>query len=288
MQLSPRLQAWLRAGKTYRHAGFETFFRDEGSGPTLLLLHGFPTASWDWAPLWAELTRRFRVIAPDFLGYGFSAKPTNHAYHVFDHADQVQGLLASLGIDGYGILAHDYGDTVVQELIARSLEGRARAPAFVCLLNGGLFPEVHRPRLIQKLLLWPTGPLVVKLLTEQKFRRSFSEIFGPRTQPSDEVLSDSWQLVAYENGTRNYHRLIRYITQRKQNRERWVGALQKCPSPLRFVVGEVDPISGRHMAERFGELISNPDVVLLEEIGHYPQMEDPAGVLAAFLEVARA
>ena len=53
--------------------------------------------------------------------------------------------------------------------------------------------------------------------------------------------------------------------------------------PLRFVNGPEDPVSGRHMAERYRELVPNPDVVLLDGIGHYPQLEAPEHVLEAFL-----
>jgi pimeloyl-ACP methyl ester carboxylesterase len=62
-----------------------------------------------------------------------------------------------------------------------------------------------------------------------------------------------------------------------------VGALQQARVPLRFINGPEDPVSGRHMAERYRELVPNPDVVLLEGIGHYPQLEAPEAVLAAFL-----
>jgi len=54
--------------------------------------------------------------------------------------------------------------------------------------------------------------------------------------------------------------------------------------PLRLINDPADPVSGAHMAELYKKLIQNPDVVLLPEIGHYPQVEDPAGVLKAYLE----
>ena len=154
------------------------------------------------------------------------------------------------------------------------------------LLNGGLFPETHRARPIQKLLLTPLGPLLSRLSNPRSFARSFAPIFGPNTKPSAEEMAEFWELVSYNDGHRISHELIRYIAERRSNRERWVGALQKTRVPLRLINGPEDPVSGKHMAERYRELVPNPDVVLLPGIGHYPQVEDPAGVVAALRSFA--
>jgi pimeloyl-ACP methyl ester carboxylesterase len=283
------LYDWRSAGKSFDYNGHPIFYRDEGQGPALLCIHGFPTASWDWHLLWPELTQRFRVIALDMIGFGFSAKPPGYTYTIRDQATIHEALLRELGVDFIHILAHDYGDSVAQELLARYEERRQASTAgikieSVCLLNGGLFPEAHRARLIQKLLLTPLGPLLSRLSSERRFRRSFVAIFGPQTRPSDEELKAAWSLVAHNDGWRIAHKLIRYIPERRQQRARWVGALQQTRVPLRLIDGPADPVSGAHMADRYRELVPNPDVVLLDGIGHYPQIEDPAGVLRAFLE----
>jgi len=154
----------------------------------------------------------------------------------------------------------------------------------ICLLNGGLFPEAHRARLVQKLLRTPLGPILSRLMSERRFRASFASIFGKDTQPTDGELQVAWSLMANNGGKKIAHRLIRYIDERRRYRERWVGALQQTKVPLRLIDGPVDPVSGAHMAARYRELVPNPDVVVLDGIGHYPQIEDPEGVLRAFLE----
>src|SRR3546814_12871876 len=75
------------------------FYRDQGQGEVLLCLHGFPTASWDWHRLWPALTATRRVIALDFLGYGFSSKPEHHTYSAAEQADIVLALMQALGVD---------------------------------------------------------------------------------------------------------------------------------------------------------------------------------------------
>jgi len=283
-------QAWRAAGRAYAHRGHECFFieqaREPGLDSALLLIHGFPTSSWDWHRLWDALGQKFaRVIAPDMIGFGFSAKPADYAYSILDQADLHENLLAHLGVRRVHILSHDYGDTVAQELLARHLDrhGGGLAIESCALLNGGLFPEVHRPRTIQKLLLTPLGPLLSLLTNQRSFERSFSAIFGANTQPSAEELAQFWQLIRSDNGNRIMHKLIRYMPERIAHRERWVGALQKTRVPLRVINGPDDPVSGAHMVARYRELVPSPDVVELTRIGHYPQLEDPAAVLAAFL-----
>jgi pimeloyl-ACP methyl ester carboxylesterase len=283
------LDEWRQAGRRSVHRGHPIFYRDEGAGDALLCIHGFPTASWDWHALWPELSRRFRVIAPDLIGFGFSAKPLRYAYSILDQADLVEALLRELDVERVHVLAHDYGDSVAQELIARFEERRASVaprPALrsVCFLNGGLFPEVHRARRVQKLLLTPLGPWLARLTNERSFSRSFAAVFGPGTRPGRDALRDFWSLVRHAEGTRIAHRLIRYIPERVALRERWVGALENTRLPLRLIDGPEDPVSGAHMAERYREKVPHADVVLLDGIGHYPQVEAPEAVLRAFLE----
>jgi len=288
----PTPTEWRAAGATARVGGHSIFYRYGGSGEeTLVLLHGFPTGSWDWHRVWPGLARRFRVLAPDFLGLGFSAKPVGHEYSVMEQADIVEELLRQLGIYEAHLLAHDYGDTVAQELLARHGDRQGRDAGglgilSLCFLNGGLFPETHRARPIQRLLLTPLGPLLGRLQNRRSFGRSFQLVFGPDSQPTDEEMGHYWELVSAGGGSRLLHRLLRYIPERRANRERWVGAMQTSRVPLRLIDGAVDPVSGAHMAARYRELVPAADVVLLEGIGHYPQMEAPDDTLREYLVFA--
>lgn len=281
------LAAWKTAARSFEHGAFTLAYWEAGAGEPLLLIHGFPTASWDWAPIWPALSHRFRLVAMDMLGFGFSSKPRPHVYSIAEQADLHEALLAKLGIDACHVLAHDYGDTVAQELLARSEQRRASGSAglrlrSICFLNGGLFPESHQPRPVQVALAGPNGAAISALLDEARFSLGFGEVFGPDTQPSAAQLADFWQLVAHADGQRIWHLLIRYMEERRENRERWVGALLHSRIPLRLVDGPEDPVSGAHLAERYREQVPGADVVLLPGIGHYPQVEDPEGVLRAF------
>jgi pimeloyl-ACP methyl ester carboxylesterase len=286
----PRLERWHAAGNYFSFQGQDIFYRDSGvrrDKGILLLLHGFPTSSYDWHFVWEPLTTRFRVVTADMVGFGFSAKPREARYSIHTQADLFQALAKHLEFHEAHLLAHDYGDTVAQELLARHREGLSTGTVqlrllSVCLLNGGLFPEAHRALLIQKLLASPIGPLIARLQNQRRFSRRLASIFGPQTKPTSDELAEYWAVISERGGQRLFPKLIGYIAERRQYRERWVGALQSAQVPIRFIDGPEDPISGAHMAARYRELIPNPDVVELPGIGHYPQHEAPTKVLDAF------
>lgn len=277
------LCVWRKRSQTFVFRGQPIRYWAAGQGEPLLLIHGFPTASWDWHYLWQPLAQRYRVIACDMLGFGDSAKPINHTYSLLEQADLQQALLAHLQIEQpVHVLAHDYGDSVAQELLARHYEDRIEIASCV-FLNGGLFPETHRPVLMQKLLLSPLGWMIGRAFTRDALVKSFRQIFGPNTRPTESELDDFWSLVDTNRGPRIMHKLINYIPERRVQRDRWVAAMQRGEIPLRLIDGEVDPISGAHMVERYRELIPDADTVQLPGIGHYPQTEAPVQVLKHYL-----
>lgn len=278
------LCVWRKRGQTFVFRGQAIRYWTAGQGEPLLLIHGFPTASWDWHYLWQPLAQRYRVIACDMLGFGDSAKPVNHEYSLLEQADLQQALLAHLDIEQpVHLLAHDYGDSVAQELLARHHEAQVNIASCV-FLNGGLFPETHRPLLTQKLLLSPLGWMIGRAFTRDALVKSFRQISGPQTWPTESEMDDFWSLIDSNRGPRIIHKLIGYIPERRVQRDRWVSAMQRGEVPMRVIDGEVDPISGAHMVERYRELIPNPDTVLLPGIGHYPQTEAPGQVLKHYLE----
>lgn len=278
------IQQWRASGDYFSYRERHRIFHCIGGdvlAPPLLLIHGFPTASWDWQALWQDLCRNFYVIAPDLIGFGLSDKPRRYDYSIFDQADLCQALLNRLGVAHCHVLAHDYGDTVAQELLARHLENRARLDS-ICFLNGGLFPETHRPVLIQRLLKSPIGGLVARLTSKRRFADNLRRIFGEDTPPDDEHIDTFWDLLRAQDGLLAMARLIGYMDERRAHRARWVGALERSAVPMKLVVGAADPISGEHMTQRYRELIAAPDISLLPRIGHYPQVEAPEAVLAAY------
>jgi len=277
-EVTPRLLPWMESAHYFDHGGHKIAYWTEGqdSGkPPLLFIHGFPTASYDWHKVWDRLAEKYSLIALDMLGFGFSDKPRGK-YDLQIQADIHVALLAKLGVTDFSIVAHDYGVSVAQELLARHNEGSA-LPGLgrILFLNGGLFPDQHKALPIQKLAISPLGPLISLMMSRKGMQKSFNTIFGPDTAPSEEEMDDFWGLISRNNGHRITHRLMRYILDRRTHADRWRAALVEARIPLKLVDGGMDPVSGKHLYEAWKERVPHGEAVLLPTIGHYPQVEAP-------------
>jgi pimeloyl-ACP methyl ester carboxylesterase len=292
------LEAWKAAGQYFDYLGFNIFYRLDGpplgQAPVLLLIHGYPFNTYDWELIWPTITQRFTVIAPDMIGMGFSDKPVAYGYSVPDHADMHEALLAHLNVDTIHILAHDLGDSVGQELLARNqfgdqVYGKLTIKS-ITWLNGGMFNEAYTPRLLQKAMSQtPLGGVLSELNRTPLSRRlsdpTINEMFGVNTKPSRELMDKFHQILEYNDGKRVMHKVGEFIKDRYVFRNRWVRAMRETTIPMRLIDGPSDPNSGAHMAKRYREVVPNPDVVMLaDDIAHWPQIEAPEAVLAAFDE----
>lgn len=243
--------------------------------PQLSFLHGFPSASWDWHNQWRAFDGKFNLLAFDFLGFGLSDKPRNIKYSLKNQADLQVRLWRHLRVSKSHLVAHDYGVSVAQELLSREhqLEGSIQLES-ILFLNGGLFSESHRPLLTQKVLASAIGGFVAKLIGKPKLKKTFQQIFGPNSQPSQEDIDVLWSLLEMHNGTHVMPRILGYLKEREVFRDRWVEAMAANQHKIGFVNGIHDPISGLHMLERFKSLLPN-SVNMPINVGHYPQIEAP-------------
>lgn len=286
------LREWWSAGRrvglTVGGAERAIFVRRMGEGPTMTLLHGFPSSSHDWATVAAALEREHQLLLLDFLGFGASDKPAAHAYSLHEQADVVEAAWAREGVASTVLVAHDYAVSVTQELLARRAEGRLEVDLLAAhLLNGGLYPDLHRPQPTQIALLDPEqGPRLSALLTEELFVAALGPSFAEGFDAAADS-ADMWQALSREGGHRIMHLVIHYIRDRERHAERWVGALEQTDVPMSFVWGMLDPISGAPMAERIRERLPGAPLLALEDVSHWPLLEAPERVAAA-LPAARA
>jgi pimeloyl-ACP methyl ester carboxylesterase len=223
------------------------------------------------------------------LGMGFSGKPENHNYSFDEMADLYNVLLEKLQIAESHILTHDLGNSVVQELLARNEEGRnSFTIKSIAFLNGGLFTDVYKPRLIQILLSKspkPIGRVLSRLMSKQSVSKATAEVFGVNTKPSAELLNNFWDILNYNNGKSIAYLIGRLVFTKEKHQQRWITTMQQTKIPLCLINGPADPNSGLHMAVRYKQLIPNANVKLLsEDIGHWPQIEAPEQVLQMFDE----
>lgn len=279
MTLSDRVETWRLKGnlEEFRDRRIHTYFQD-GKGPLLVLLHGFPTCSFDWRYL-VELMPDRAILAFDFLGFGFSDKPWDHSYTLSWQADLTEELIQRhWGERPTSVCAHDLGSSVGTELLARDLAGELRFDLTGMLLfNGSILVERSNPTLAQNLLRGPLGPLAARFSNEAFFRRQFSSVFGEKHPMSDADASDYWSLMTWNDGNRLGHKLVSYMDEREIYADRWHGAVSNWRGDLSLAWGMQDPVAVPEVLDGLLEMRPDLPVTRMPEIGHYPQMEDPEG-----------
>jgi pimeloyl-ACP methyl ester carboxylesterase len=288
--LTERVRAWEARGWSEEFRGYPIHtFRQEGEGPLLLLLHGFPSSSYDWRLLLEEMPEA-NVLAFDFLGFGLSAKPREHDYSLFWQADLAEELVRRHGGGRpVFVVAHDMGTSVANELMARDLEGKLEMEvAGILLFNGSMVLEAASPILGQRLLRGHFGALFARLSSERLFRQQFGSVFGDAHPLGDEEAEDQWSLICHSGGRTLGHRLISYMDQREEHAGRWHGAIRDWPGELSLAWGLQDRVATTAVLAALRELRPSVPVTELPELAHYPQLEDPGQMARALRGVLSA
>jgi pimeloyl-ACP methyl ester carboxylesterase len=285
---SPLVAAWERRG-TYRTLeGLKTFTIDVA--PTgaeelepLVVIHGFPSSSFDYHHVVDALARHRRVLLFDMIGYGLSAKP-DQANTIDLQADVAQAVVSEAGVSKLALLTHDLGDTVGGELLARQQEGRW--PVEITrrvVTNGSIYIEMAHLSAGQQLLLsLPDARLPASAgIDGATMQASLAATFAARSPVDEAVMAGEWELVSHDDGHLLLPRTIRYIEERRRNQARFTGAIESHASPLAIVWGTEDPIAVSAMATRLQGVRPDAALTWLEGVGHYPMLEAPGAFLDA-------
>jgi pimeloyl-ACP methyl ester carboxylesterase len=280
----PAVDAWRSRGRFLDTSAGRIFVVDEPArDPTdaapVLVLHGFPSASFDWRHVLDRLAERRRVVLFDFLGFGLSDKP-DVRYSIEQQADVAQQVAGDAGLERVALLTHDMGDSVGGELLARSLDGSLPFEVVERVLtNGSIYIDMAHLTPGQELLLsLPDERLPADQPPEQwkpAFVSGLASTFSPGYPPSDEELDGQWDLAATGDGYRLLPRLIRYVEDRRANERRYTGAIERHPSPLGVVWGRLDPVAVHPMTANLLEARPDASLVTLDDVGHYPMIEAP-------------
>jgi len=280
--LTERVEQWRRDGATEEVLGRRLFVRRRDGGDGLLLyLHGFPSSSYDWRALLA-LRPGEASLAFDFLGFGLSEKPRDHAYTLAWQADAAEELVRRAGSPPVFIVGHDMGTSVATELMARDLRDELAMDVRGALLfNGSMLLHLAKPTVGQRLLRSRLGPLFARLTSERSFRAQFSRVFSAAHPLSAEEAADQWALIAHGGGQRIAHKTIHYMDERERFTERWHGAIRDWPKPLTLAWGMQDPVARPAVLRGLQALRPGLPTIELPELGHYPQVEAPQRISAA-------
>jgi len=282
---SPTWAEWRAASVPIDSGGSAVAAYDRGApnGVPLTFLHGYPSASVDIAAVAERLGGGYRVLAVDFPGFGASPKPPGHRHTIHAATDAIESLWATRGVTSTYVVAHDYGVSVAQELLARRSEGALAVElSGVVWMNGGLYPDLHRQTIGQQMLLDPDqGAQLAAGMNEDMFTGGIAGTWGTRIPLDMDAVHAIWCSMDDGGGAQLMHELLHYIADRREHEARWRAALEGSDLPTMFVWGDLDPVSGAHMIARVEERITTATITRLADVGHWPLLEAPDEVAEA-------
>jgi pimeloyl-ACP methyl ester carboxylesterase len=269
--------------------------------PTVTFGHGYPSASLDIGPVAELLGGRVHLLALDMPGFGASDKPRGdeHAYSIHAAADAVEELWTSTGTARSLLVVHDYSVSVGQELLARRADAASPGAAStdgastdapstdgaspggveitgVVWMNGGLYPDLHRPTPGQAMLLDPDhGAEVAAAVDEAAFANGLRATWGDRMPFDEAVVREIYRSMDDGGGVLRMHDLLHYVADRRTHADRWRRALETTDLPMTFVWGLLDPVSGGHVVPRLVDNLPGARIVALDDVGHWPLLEAP-------------
>ncbi len=269
---------WKQKGKFISVFGRQVFVIDEGnSKETLVILHGYPTSSYDYQKVLPELTKHYRVIIHDHLGFGFSEKPLDYSYSLIEQTDVALEVWKQLNLKKVTLLAHDYGTSVATEILARQNKQQIDLQIDELILcNGSAHIELSKLRLIQKLLKSKiTGKFVASLTNYPIFKRNMRNVYFDKSKAKNEELKEMWFQLEYNEGRKVIHKISNYINERYYFWHRWIGALKETQVPTKIIWAENDPIAIMEIAELLANEIPNNKLLTIENTGHFLMIENP-------------
>lgn len=174
----------------------DVFYREAGpiDAPVLLLPHGYPCSSYEFRNLLPRLADRWRLIAPDFPGCGYSNTPEDFDYSFDGYASFLDLFVSALRIDRFVLYLHDFGSPIGARLAIRSPE---RILALI-IQNGDIpYEDALGPQYaeIEKTWSLPYSEMKKQLfeaVTEESFRQEFLNNLKPEF--ADRIPPDLWKL----------------------------------------------------------------------------------------------
>ncbi len=294
---SPLSAAWYRAGEFFDWTSTTTnnegrrvrvFYRTFGSrsNPALVLLHGYPTASFDFREMIAILESDYFIAVLDFPGFGFSDKPQDgYSYMLADDARLVDGFVRDvLELRQFSLLTHDRGGSVGLALLGDYVDRRDATYeiGYHFITNGGLFlPLANLSQGQKDLLDAAKGP---ELIRQLKARPRATEGTPERVAYAD--------IEAFNDGIGARLYVGKYLLERAANEYTWLDNLRRSPIATALVWGLRDAVNpvriGNHLWLNYLDRRSvESSYWLLPTAGHYPQRDEPAelsGIVRTCLE----
>ncbi len=253
-----------------------------GTGPPVLLLHGWPQHWWSWRSVMPLLADRHRVLAMDMRGFGWS-EPTRRGYRKAQLADDVAGVLDALELEQVDLVGHDWGG-VVGFLVC--LNHTERVQRFVPINTGHVWPTLSLKGVPKQLGAMAYQGLLASPGVGRKINQSpklVGKVMGAISAQTDAVLPQYVEHFAPRMADRARARAAAQLYRTFQLYEypRWVRGLyrdRRLTTPTLWLHGLEDPFFKPGMFKDIVEHADDVRIEYLEGCGHFPAEECPQAV----------
>lgn len=263
-------------------SGVRIHLAEAGSGPPLILQHGWPQHWWAWRCLIPVLAEQYRVICPDLRGHGWSEAPPG-PYSMTTLAGDLLGLLDALQLERVRLVGHDWGGWVG---FRAALIAPSRFERFVALSVNHLWPRRGLPSLRAALGIWYQSLLAAPFVGQQTVRRPGAVPLGLRIsrrigrwEASDlHIYAERFRQPARGRATSSLYRtflsreLLAYLTGRYRT--------SRLDVPTLLLIGDRDPVVGHVPLGGFEEYATTMQAEWIPGAGHWLLEETPEQLLA--------
>ncbi|MBL7987881.1 MAG: alpha/beta fold hydrolase [Chlorobi bacterium] len=264
-------------------AGHQLHYIDEGpddaSAATLLFVHGTPSWSFDFRKVITKLSRDFRCVALDHIGFGLSDKPASYNYSTANHAATLGQLVEHLKLKNITPVMHDFGGPIA---MAWALQNPTLIRRLV-VMNSWLWSSADDPEYqrFSKILRSPLLPFLYRRLNFSP-RVLLPKSFGDRSKLSRQIhrhftapfgnAGEREGALAFARSLLNDQEWFQILWERR-------GVLAQLPTLL--IWGMKDTFARPEYLQKFAAGFPNNQIIRLESAGHFPQEEEPEQVAAA-------
>ncbi len=282
---SPLAEDWYRAAQTFEWTSttannngqrVQVSYRTFGSrsNPAIVMLHGYPTSSFDFREMIEFLEDEYFIATLDFPGFGFSDKPQgDYSYMLADDAKLVDHYVREIiGLTSFSLFTHDRGVSVGLAFLGNYLanENKEYEVTYHFLSNSGMFLPLANLFPGQTVLLDPVrGPEATARNQAQP----------RRTEGSPEQLANA-DIQAFNDGIGARLGVGKYLLERVANEYGWLENLPKSPIPVAYIWGLLDTVNPVRIANHVWSTYLNDRPVesslwYMPTAGHYPQRDQP-------------
>ena len=267
--------------------GHRLAYRQAGSGPVLVLIHGITSDSDTWRRVMPYLARRFTVIAPDLSGHGGSDKPRGD-YSLGAHASVVRDLLVALGHDRATFVGHSLGGGIAMQL---SYQFPERCERLVLVDSGGLGREVS---ILLRAATLPGSELVIPLLAASRLLEAgrlagaLLGRLGLRAGTDIEEMAKGHATLSDRGARAAFVHTLRSVVEPGGQRVNASNRLYLAERlPLLLIWGEHDSLIPASHGRAAHAQIAGSRLEIFAQSGHFPQLDEPErfiDVLSDFVE----